>query len=176
MTPPAKPSEEPSAKHLVPGSVAHSLAHAAVLATVVETGLALVGGLPAFCGGALVLTVLALVVARYAAGAHSEDRGHRKETHRMHARQVDLGDWRQQVTRSLREEDGYGPVLRHRVQRLYDARLLERHRLSRHHHPERVAELTGPQVWPWLDPARTDPPGPVTESDLRLLVEGLRQL
>ncbi|MFJ1758381.1 hypothetical protein [Kitasatospora sp. NPDC088134] len=163
-------------KPLVPGSVAHSLAHAAVLVVVVEAGLALVGGLSAFCGGALVLAVLALVVARYAAGAHSEDPGHREEAHRMRARQVDLGDWRQLVARSLRQEDGYGPVLRHRVQRLYDARLLERHRLSRHHHPERVAELTGPQVWPWLDPARAEVPGPVTESDLRLLVEGLHRL
>ncbi|GAA2787576.1 hypothetical protein GCM10010441_10820 [Kitasatospora paracochleata] len=167
----ARPMKPPA-----PGSVAHSLAHAAVLAVVTEAGLALVGGLPAFCGGALVLAVLALATARYVAGADSEDRGHRDEARRMHARQVNLGDWRQLVDRSLCGEDGYGPVLRHRIQRLYDARLLERHRISRHHHPERVAELTGPQVWPWLDPARTDPPGPLTESDLRMLVDQLHRL
>lgn len=163
-------------KSPAPGSVAHSLAYAAVLAVVTEAGLALAGGLPAFCGGALVLAVLGLVTARYAVGADSEDRGHRDSAHRMRARQVDLGDWRRLVDRSLRGEDGYGPVLHRRIQRLYDARLLERHRISRHHDPDLVAELTGPQVWPWLDPARTDPPGPITESDLRLLVDRLHRL
>ncbi|RKE23514.1 hypothetical protein [Streptomyces sp. TLI_171] len=159
-----------------PGSVAHSLAYAAVLAVVTEACLALVGGMPAFCGGALALTVLALAIARYVAGADAEDRGHRDSAHRMRTRRADLGDWRQLVDRSLRGQDGYGPVLRHRIQRLYDARLLERHRLSRHHQPDLVAELTGPQVWPWLDPARADPPGPITEADLRLLVDRLHRL
>ena len=132
--------------------------------------------------GALValLLAVALLVARYAAGAGALDSGHRHEVWLLRTRVPGMGEWRRNI-RTATGSDGalyYRAVLRPELRRLYAAALAEHHHVSLDQQPERAAELIGPDLWPWLGfgTPRTGPDGEVPVEELRRLVDRLETL
>ncbi|WHX15844.1 hypothetical protein QFW82_01880 [Streptomyces malaysiensis subsp. malaysiensis] len=132
--------------------------------------------------GALValLTAVALLVARYAAGAGALDSGQRHEVWLLRTRVPGMGEWRRNVRTSTGPDGAlyYRAVLRPELRRLYAAALTEHHHVSLDQHPEKAAELIGPELWPWLgfETPRTGPDGEIPVDVLRRLVDRLETL
>ncbi|WP_217167439.1 hypothetical protein [Streptomyces sp. AC512_CC834] len=132
--------------------------------------------------GALVALVVAvaLLVARYAAGAGAFDSGYRDDVRLLRTRAPGMGEWRRNVGTSTGPDGAlyYRAVLRPELRHLYAAALAEHHHVSLEHQPERAAELIGPELWPWLgpQPPRTGPDGDVPVDVLRRLVDRLEVL
>ena len=100
------------------------------------------------------IAVAALAVARYAAGAGAQDSGYRKTVRLLGGRAPALGEWRRIVDRSLADEGDmyFATTLRPQLQRLFAARLAERHGVELHRSPQRARGLVGAELWPWIDP------------------------
>ncbi|MFC5664853.1 hypothetical protein ACFP3U_17925 [Kitasatospora misakiensis] len=160
-----------------PGSVRHSLLELGFVALLAELLFGLVGGLPAAGAGAVLLTVAGLAAGWYVAGAGArrEGLGHRLRKPLMDSRAPGLGDWRWTVRQAL-EPEGDGRPLRSRLQRLYAARLSELYGLSLTADRGPVAELVGPELWPWIDPESAAPTATVPAPVLLALVERLESL
>jgi hypothetical protein len=132
--------------------------------------------------GALValLVAVALLAARYVAGAGALDSAHRDEVRLLRTRVPGMGEWRRNVATSTGPDGAlyYRAVLRPELRHLYAAALAEHHHVSLEHQPERAAELVGPELWPWLGavPPRTGPDGEVPLDVLRRLVDRLETL
>ncbi|WP_441248496.1 hypothetical protein [Kitasatospora sp. McL0602] len=152
-----------------------SLALLLTAAAGAEAALVLVGGTAPAALGAAVLTATALVTARYVSGFASQDSGIRLPMRMLHARQAGLGDWQRAVEDGLTGRGDHGESLVRRLQRIYAARLAERHAVSLYDQPEAAAALVGPEVWSLIDPRGT-PPRPVPQRTLRAAVDGLRTL
>ncbi|CAL9412082.1 hypothetical protein [Streptomyces sp. enrichment culture] len=132
--------------------------------------------------GALVvlLTAVALLAARYVAGAGALDSSYRDEVRLLRTRVPGMGEWRRNVATSTGPDGAlyYRAVLRTELRHLYAAALAEHHHVSLEHQPERAAELVGPELWPWLGPVPpgTGPDGEVPAEVLRRLVDRLEAL
>lgn len=169
----------------------HTVIALLVLAPGVLLALWLGAGGAALAGGAVLLVVAALAGARYAAGSESVDGDHRGRVPLLSAREPTLRHLASAVEEAQRTEQGYEWRLRPLLERLYAARLAERHGVSLHTERQRAAALVGAEAWPWIDPRRppgTDPapppptarhaayPRPVPQAVLTLLVERLERL
>ncbi|MEU9075559.1 hypothetical protein [Kitasatospora sp. NPDC048538] len=159
----------------VPGSVRHSLLELAVPAVLAEVLCALVGGWPGAGAGAVLLAAAALLTARHVAGAGTTGSPLRRRPRQLEAYEPGLGDWRWTVGQGLDPQGDTGP-LRTRLQRLYAVRLAEGHGVHLLADRERAAELLGPRLWPWIDPAAPAPAGPLPAAVLRALVDRLESL
>ncbi|MFE2591518.1 hypothetical protein ACFXDD_21440 [Streptomyces anthocyanicus] len=132
--------------------------------------------------GALValLVAVAVLAARYVAGAGALDSAYRDEVRLLRTRAPGMGEWRRNVGTSTGPDGAhyYRAVLRTELRRLYAAALAEHHHVSLEHQPERAAELVGPELWPWLGPVPpgTGPDGEVPLDVLRRLVDRLEAL
>ncbi|MFF7456669.1 hypothetical protein [Kitasatospora sp. NPDC008115] len=157
------------------GSVRHSLVELSVTAVLAEVVFGLVGGLPAVAAGAALIAVAALIAGRYVAGGGVLDIGLRRRPRLLDAHEPGLADWRWTVRQAL-VPDGDAQPLRGRLQRLYAARLAEAHHLSLTADRERAAELVGPGLWPWIDPAGDLPAPSVPPDVLHALVDRLESL
>ncbi|MEU2881163.1 hypothetical protein ABZ651_34290, partial [Streptomyces sp. NPDC007070] len=76
-------------------------------------------------------------------------------------------------------EDGaahFRAVMRPQLQRLFAARLAERHGVAMHRSPERARALVGAELWPWIDPGATAPAPTLPEPVLRALLDRLEAL
>lgn len=123
-------------------------------ALVSETALYLVGGLAAVAAGAVVLVVVALLAVRYVQGAEAMDSDQRRKVRLVTGREPTLRYWDAAIEDARESLDGYELHLRPLLQRLYAVRLVERHGVSLHTQPRQAAALVGPELWPWIDPAR----------------------
>ncbi|AUG82075.1 hypothetical protein CFP65_7497 [Kitasatospora sp. MMS16-BH015] len=146
-----------------------------LVAAVVEVALALVGGPATAVAGAGLLTAVGLITARYVTGFASQDSGLRLAVRTLDSRRPGLGDWQRVVEDSLTARGEQGPLLIPRLQRLYAARLAERHAVSLYEQPERAAALVPPEVWALIAPGTT-PPLPIPPVTLRAAVAGLHAL
>ncbi|MFG3246481.1 hypothetical protein [Streptomyces sp. NPDC048187] len=132
--------------------------------------------------GALVavLATVAVLAARYVAGAGALDSAYRDEVRLLRTRAPGVGEWRRNVATSTGPDGAlyYRAVLRTELRHLYAAALAEHHHVSLEHQPERAAELIGPQLWPWLGPVPpgTGPGGEIPVDVLRRLVDRLEAL
>ncbi|MFB7671136.1 hypothetical protein ACFC26_06920 [Kitasatospora purpeofusca] len=174
-TRPTRPTRPTGQGLAVPGSVRHSLIELTGTAVVAEVLFALVGGAPAAAAGAVLLTVGALVTARYVAGAGFLDIGLRSRQRVMDSREPGLGDWRWTVREGL-DPQGDAGSLRGRLRRLYAARLSETHGVSLTADRDRAVDLIGPRLWPWIDPEAADRDGAVPAAVLLALVDRLEAL
>ncbi|WP_280718678.1 hypothetical protein [Kitasatospora sp. MAP5-34] len=150
----------------------------AVLTTVAvaaETGLALVGGAATAAEGAALITAVAVLAARYVSGFESQDGGDRIPLRMIDERRAGLSDWEWVVGEALAGRGDRARLLHPRLQRLYAARLTERHAVSLYDQPEAAAALVGPEVWRLIDPSRT-PPAPIPLPALRAAVDRLNEL
>ncbi|MET9402810.1 hypothetical protein [Kitasatospora sp. NPDC002965] len=171
----AAPEGRPEGARITPGSIRHSLVELSAAAVLAEILLALVGGLPAAGAGAVVLVAAALVTARVVAGAGFAEVSLRRRPRLMESYGQGLGDWRWTVRQGL-DPEGDGQLLRLRLQRLFAARLSEAHGLSLVTDRDRVAELLGPRLWPWIDPESPAPAPTVPAPVLHALVDRLESL
>lgn len=162
-----------------PGSVRHSLRVllAVGAATVVVPGL--VEGWAGAATGLAVTTVAGLVIARYVSGAAAQDSGFRRNVRLLGSRAPALGEWRRLVDKSIGDRAGvhFEATLRAQLQRLFAARLAQRHGVEMYRDPRRAEALVGADLWPWIDPGRRpgqppDDPGQV----LRALLDRLEAL
>jgi hypothetical protein len=151
------------------------------MAPTAVTGAAVVwitDGLAAAAAALAVLAVAALAVARYAAGADAQDSGYRRSVRLLRAREPAVGEWQRLVRASLGPE-GYvhfPAALRPQLQRLFAARLAERHGVALHRSPRQARELIGADLWPWIDPAGRAPQPAPTEAVLHALLDRLEAL
>ncbi|WP_344441607.1 hypothetical protein, partial [Kitasatospora nipponensis] len=158
-----------------PGSARHTLRTLGTVALAAEVALALVGALPAAGSGLALFGAAALLIARYVSGAAAEDSGYRRSVRLMGSRAPALGEWYWTVRNGL-DENGYPHPLRPQLQRLYAARLSERHGLSLYTEQAKAAAVIGPQAWPWIDPDHAAPGVTVAPKTLRILVDRLETL
>lgn len=162
-----------------PGSVRHSVVLLGGVAAAAVLLLALADG-PAAAGVGLALcTAAGLAVARYAAASDAQDSGYRKSVRLLGARAPALGEWRLVVRRALDGDDTKAQLattLHRQLQRLFAARLAERHGVDPHRDPQRARALVGPDLWPWVDPSVRAPADPLTEPVLRHLLDRLESL
>ncbi|MEW1637061.1 hypothetical protein AB0469_23645 [Streptomyces sp. NPDC093801] len=160
-----------------PGSVRHSVAVLATVAVAAEVLLALTDGAAAAATGAALVTSVALVLGRYAAGG-AQDGGYRKPVRLLDGRAPALGRWRRRVADALGDdgEEHLRTVMRPQLQRLFAARLAERHGVEVHRDPERARELVGAELWPWIDPGAPTPRPTLPEPVLRSLLDRLEAL
>ncbi|MFF4579642.1 hypothetical protein [Streptomyces sp. NPDC001389] len=161
-----------------PGSVRHSLAVLATVAVAAEVLLALTDGAAPAATGAALITSVALVLGRYAAGGGAQDDGYRKPVRLLDGRAPELGRWRRIVADTLGDdgEEHLHTVMRPRLQRLFAARLAERHGVEMHRDPRRARELVGAELWPWIDPGAPTPRPTLAEPVLRSLLDRLEAL
>ena len=161
-----------------PGSVRHSLAVLGVAALGTEVMLALTDGVAAAGAGLALITAAALVLGRYAAGGGAQDSGYRRPVRLMGGRAPALGGWQRIVAKTF--EDGsevhLSTVMRPQLQRLFAARLAERHGVSMHRSAGRARALVGADLWPWIDPGATAPQPTLPEPVLRSLLDRLEAL
>ncbi|MFE9425028.1 hypothetical protein ACFYNO_18865 [Kitasatospora sp. NPDC006697] len=158
-----------------PGSVRHSLTVLLPLAAFAELALGLVGGVPGIGLGAVAIGATALLSARYVAGAASQDSRLRRDARLITPRAPGLGEWYWTVRNGL-DEDGYLAALRPQLQRLFAARLSDRHGVSLYAEPARAAELIGAEHWPWLDPDHSPPAATIPADRLGALIQRLDAL
>ncbi|MCZ4120654.1 hypothetical protein [Streptomyces sp. H39-S7] len=158
---------------MIAGSSRHTLLVLGAFAAGTEAALALAGGLAAAGTGAVLLTAVALLTARYAAGFDSQDLGYRRPVRLLGSRTPRLGDWGRAVAQGMSAENGYTHTLRPGIQRLYAARLAERHGISLTAQPDRAAAVVGPELWPWIDPRRPAPEGTIPPQVLRAVIDRL---
>ncbi|MFF8731973.1 hypothetical protein ACF073_36680 [Streptomyces sp. NPDC015171] len=161
-----------------PGSVRHSLAVMGVVAVATEVLLALADGAAAAATGLALITVVALALSRYAAGGAARDSGYRRPVHLLDSRAPALGRWQRIVTESLADDaEGHlDTVMRPQLQRLFAARLAERHGVALYRSPQRARALVGADLWPWVDPGATAPQPTLPEPVLRALLDRLEAL
>jgi hypothetical protein len=171
VNPPPKPG--------TPGSVRHSLRVLLGVgaAAVILPGLA--EGWPGAATGLAVTTVGGLAVARYVSGAAAQDSGFRRSVRLLGSRAPALGEWQRLVDKSIgdRADVHFNASLRPQLQRLFAARLAQRHGVEMYRDPQRARALVGADVWPWIDPQhppahRPDHP----EQVLRALLDRLEAL
>jgi hypothetical protein len=62
------------------------------------------------------------------------------------------------------------------LQRLFAARLAERHGVAMYRNPQRARALVGTELWPWIDPDATAPQPTLPEPVLRSLLDRLEAL
>ncbi|MEW2303138.1 hypothetical protein AB0958_24735 [Streptomyces sp. NPDC006655] len=161
-----------------PGSVRHSLVFLGTAAVAAEVLLALADGAAAAAGGLAVITAVALALGRYAAGGGAEDSGYRRPVRLLASRAPALGGWRHVVSKTLADdgEAHFPTVMRPQLQRLFAARLAERHGVAMYRNPQRARALVGPELWPWIDPQAAAPGPTLPEPVLRLLLDRLETL
>jgi len=161
-----------------PGSVRHSLAVLGTVAVAAEVLLALVDGAAAMATGLALTTAGALVLGRYAAGGAAQDSGYRRPVRLLGSRAPALGGWQRIVTKSLEQgsEVHFQTVMRPQLQRLFAARLAERHGVAMHRNPQRARALVGAELWPWIDPGASAPQSTLPEPVLRSLLDRLEAL
>ncbi|MEZ0093790.1 hypothetical protein [Streptacidiphilus sp. EB129] len=136
------------------GVLPESLLFLGGAALVIETVLALVGGLTAAAGGAAALAAVVPLAVRYVQGADAMDSDYRRKVRLVGSREPTLRYWDAAIEDSHESLSGYELHLRPLLQRLFAVRLAERHGVSLHTQPERAAALIGPELWPWIDPSR----------------------
>ncbi|WP_460110669.1 hypothetical protein [Streptomyces sp. YKOK-J1] len=161
-----------------PGSPRHSLAVLSTAAVAAEVLLALTDGAAAAAGGLALITAVALAMARHAAGAAAQDSGYRRQVRLLDSRAPVLGGWRRIVAKSL-SNDGQAhldTLMRPQLQRLFAARLAERHGVALYRNPQRARALIGAELWPWVDPEATTPQPTLPEAVLRSLLDRLEAL
>jgi hypothetical protein len=169
------PPPEPGA----PGSVRHSLTLLTAVGAVTVVLLGLAEGLPGAATALAVCTVAGLAIARYVTGAGAQDSGLRRSVRLLGSRAPALGEWRRIVDKSIgdRSDVHFIATLRPQVQRLFAARLAERHGVDLYRTPERAKALVGPGLWPWIDPERRPTHRPDDpEQVLRALLDRLEAL
>lgn len=190
-SPPANPESGPSAengghslrKRLAgaagaPGSARHSLTALIGLAVAAELLLVLTDGLAAAGTGLALIIVIGLGIARYIGGAGAQDSGYRRTVRLLGSRAPALGDWPRVVRKAFGDDAAihYTVTLRPQLQRLFAARLAERHGVLLHHRPDRARAIVGPELWPWIDPEVRPPEPAVPEHVLRALLDRLETL
>jgi len=173
---PQEPTRPPG--KFTPGSVRESVAVLAAVALASGVLLAVTDGLAAAATGLALITVAGLALARHAAGAGAQDSDRRKRVRLLGSRAPALGEWQRIVDKSLGDEGEFhfATTLRPQLQRLFAARLAERHGVDLHRGPERARALVGAELWPWLDPAAPPPEPRLTEPALRALLDRLEAL
>lgn len=161
-----------------PGSVLRSLAVLGATAVAAVILLALTDGLAAAGAGLALLTAAGLVAARYTVGGGAQDSGYRRSVRLLGSRTPVLGEWEWIVGRGLGpDSDVYvARTVRPQLERLFAARLAERHGVDPHRSPQRARALVGPELWPWIDPSAPAPASPLTEPVLRALLDRLEAL
>ncbi|WP_157856371.1 hypothetical protein [Actinacidiphila yeochonensis] len=153
----------------------------AVLAGCATLACLLVGladGLAAAASCLALLTVGGLAVLRYAAGAAAQDSGLRKRVRLLGGRAPALGEWRRTVEHALGAggEVYFATGLRPQLQRVFAARLAERHGADLYRDPAGARRLVGAELWPWLDPQAPPPQPRLPEPVLRALLDRLDAL
>ncbi|QNP74784.1 hypothetical protein IAG44_38610 [Streptomyces roseirectus] len=161
-----------------PGSVRHSLAVLGVVAVASTVLLALADGVAAAATGLALCTAVALVLGRYAAGGAAQDSGYRKPVRLLDSRPPALGGWQRIVADSFADdgEAHFATVMRPQLQRLFAARLAQRHGVAMYRNPGRARSLVGAELWPWIDPGATAPRSTLPEPVLRSLLDRLETL
>ncbi|MFD7498668.1 hypothetical protein ACFV8T_41325 [Streptomyces sp. NPDC059832] len=161
-----------------PGSVRHSLAVLGTVAVAAEVLLALADGAAAAATGLALITAVALALGRYAAGGAAQDSGHRRPVRLLDSRAPALGGWQRIVAKALADdgEAHLDTVLRPQLQRLFAARLAERHGMAMYRNPQRARALIGAELWPWIDPEATAAQPTLPEPVLRALLDRLEAL
>ncbi|MFD7079976.1 hypothetical protein [Streptomyces sp. NPDC059918] len=161
-----------------PGSIRHSLAVLGTAAVAAEVLLALADGAAAAATGLALITAVALALGRYAAGRGAQDSGYRKPVRLLESRTPALDGWRLIVTKTLADdgEAHLDTVMRPQLQRLFAARLAERHGVAMYRNPQRARALVGADLWPWIDPEATVPQPTLPELVLRSLLDRLEAL
>lgn len=161
-----------------PGSASHSWAALGAAAVATEVLLLLVDGVAAAATGLALVTVVVLALARHAAGGAAQDSGYRRRERLLGSRTPALGAWRRVVAATLADdsEAHFATVMRPQLQRLFAARLAERHGVAMYRNPGRARELVGAALWPWIDPEETAPRPTLPEADLRALLDRLETL
>ncbi|MEU2930681.1 hypothetical protein ABZ636_37535 [Streptomyces sp. NPDC007251] len=161
-----------------PGSVRHSLAVLGTVAVAAEVLLALADGAAAAVSGLALITAVALVLGRYAAGGGAQDSGYRRPVRLLDSRAPALGGWQRIVADTLADdgEAHFGTVMRPQLQRLCAARLAERHGLVMYRNPQQARALVGAELWPWIDPEAPAPQPTLPEPVLRSLLDRLEAL
>ncbi|MEU8952986.1 hypothetical protein AB0C93_01640 [Streptomyces sp. NPDC048518] len=161
-----------------PGSVRHSLAVLGTVAVATTVLLALADGPAAAATGLALITAVALVLGRYAVGGAARDGEHRRPVRLLGSRAPALGGWRRIVTDTLADdaEVHFASVMRPQLQRLFAARLAERHGVAMYRNPQRASALVGAELWPWIDPEAAAPRPTLSEPVLRSLLDRLEAL
>ncbi|MER8114761.1 hypothetical protein [Streptomyces sp. NPDC094031] len=161
-----------------PGSVRHSLVVLSAVAVAAEVLLTLADGAAAAGTGLALIVALALVLGRYAAGGGAQDSDHRKRVRLLGSHAPALGGWRRIVAKTLADdsEAHLRTVMRPQLQRLFAARLAERHGVLMHRDPRRARALVGAELWPWIDPGANAPRPTLPEPVLRSLLDRLEAL
>ncbi|MGW1403921.1 hypothetical protein ACWCRF_36005 [Streptomyces sp. NPDC002405] len=161
-----------------PGSIRHSLAVLVTLAVAAEVLLALADGVAAAATGLALITAVALALGRYAAGGAAQDNGHRKPVRLLGRRVPALGGWRRIVANTLADDSEVHlrTVMRPQLQRLFAARLAQRHGVAMYRNPQRARALVGAELWPLIDPEVTAPQPTLPEPVLRSLLDRLEAL
>ncbi|WP_331744555.1 hypothetical protein OG762_50230 (plasmid) [Streptomyces sp. NBC_01136] len=161
-----------------PGSVRHSLAVLSTVVVAAEVLLALADGAAAAVTGLALVTAVALVLGRYAAGGGAQDSDHRRRVRLLDSQAPALGGWRRIVAKTLTDDSEVHlrTVMRPQLQRLFAARLAERHGVAMYRNPQRARALVGAELWPWIDPEATAPQPTLPEPVLRSLLDRLEAL
>ncbi|MGP3756779.1 hypothetical protein [Streptomyces sp. IBSNAI001] len=161
-----------------PGPVHHSLAALGTVAVATEVLLALADGAAAAATGLALITAVALALGRYAVGGGAQDSGYRKPMRLLDSRAPALGGW-QRIVSGTFADDGEAhldTVMRPQLQRLFAARLAERHGVAMYRNPQRARALVGAELWPWIDPEASAPQPTLPEPVLRSLLDRLEAL
>lgn len=161
-----------------PGSVRHSLAVLGTAAVAAEVLLALADGAAAAVTGLALITAVALALGRYVAGGGALDGGYRRPVRLLDRRAPALGKWQRIVAKTLAGDSDVHlhTVMRPQLQRLFAARLAERHGVAMYRNPQRARALVGAELWPWIDPGATAPQPTLPEPVLRSLLDRLEAL
>ncbi|MDU0304274.1 hypothetical protein [Streptomyces sp. PAL114] len=161
-----------------PGSARHSLAVLGTVAVATEVLLALADGAAAAATGLALFTAVALGLGRYTAGGAAQDSGFRQPVRLLTSRAPALGGWRRIVSHTLADDGDthLDTVMRPQLQRLFAARLAERHGVPMYRDPQRARALVGVELWPWIDPGAPAPRPTLPESVLRSLLDRLEAL
>lgn len=161
-----------------PGSVRHSLAVLGTAAVATVVLLALADGAAAAATGLALITAVALALGRYAAGGAAQDSSYRKPVRLLDSRGPALGGWQRIVANTLAgdSEAHFDAVMRPQLQRLFAARLAERHGVAMYRNPQGARALVGAELWPWIDPEVPAPQPALPEPVLRSLLDRLEAL
>ena len=160
------------------GSPRHSVLTLSATAAAAELLLLLADGLAAAAAGLALITAAGLAIVRYVIGAAAQDSGYRKSVRLLNSRAPALGEWQRVVEKSLGDEGEmqFAAVLRPQLQRLFAARLAERHGVLLHRSPLRARNLVGTELWPWIDPTERPPQAAPPEHVLKALLDRLETL